>query len=170
MIKLLFAFFEDLTGLSDPYVKISIGNQSVYSEVIQQTNNPKWDLTLVIPEIFIYSAYENIVRSPPEIILEIFDQDQFGPDEFMGKSYIRPSVHSDFEESPKLKWYKIFYGNEQAGDILASFELIRRDRREPLIRPLIFTTKIPLSIMPKLKPYILEVFLIYNSNYSKGRF
>jgi hypothetical protein len=153
--------FEDLTGLSDPYVKITICNQSVYSESIPQTNNPKWDTTLIIPEIFIYTTYEHVVNSPPEIILEAFDQDQFGPNEFMGKSYIRPSVHSDTDNSPKLTWYNIFYGNEEAGDILASFELIKRDRIEPLQKSMVVRNKIPLSIMPKLKPYILEVAKLF---------
>lgn len=68
----------DSTGLSDPYVKITIGNQSVYSDKIDQTNNPKWNKTLVIPEINLFSTYESIVLNPPEIILEIYDKDYVG--------------------------------------------------------------------------------------------
>ncbi len=66
---------QDSTGLSDPYVKATVRNQSVYSHVIKQTNNPKWNSTLIIPEIHVYSSYEEIVENPPEIILELFDQD-----------------------------------------------------------------------------------------------
>lgn len=68
----------DSTGLSDPYVKISIGNQTVFSEAIPQTNNPKWNVTLNILEIYSYFEYESVCENPPEIILELYDHDLIG--------------------------------------------------------------------------------------------
>lgn len=68
----------DSTGLSDPYVKITLGNQSVYSSVITQTNNPNWNTSLFIPEIYLYSSFDSIRKNPPEIMLEIYDQDLVG--------------------------------------------------------------------------------------------
>lgn len=68
-------FHQDSTGLSDPYIKVTMGSQSVYTKVIKQTNNPKWNSMLVIPEINLYSNYDEIIENPPEIILELYDQD-----------------------------------------------------------------------------------------------
>lgn len=42
----------------------------------------------------------------------------------MGKSIVQPTVLHSFSTPPKLKWHKIQLGNEPAGDVLASFELI----------------------------------------------
>lgn len=42
----------------------------------------------------------------------------------MGKCPVKPVVQTTRHAPPKLKWNKIFLGNEPAGDILASFELI----------------------------------------------
>ena len=63
-------------------------NQSVFSKVIKQTNNPKWNSTLVISEVNIYSTYEEVVENPPEIILELYDQDMLGVSYNMNKIVI----------------------------------------------------------------------------------
>lgn len=65
----------DASGLSDPYINIVIGNQSVKSKRKVQTNNPKWGSTFVIPHIYLYGDLEFILNNPPEIIVEVFDED-----------------------------------------------------------------------------------------------
>lgn len=44
----------------------------------------------------------------------------------MGKCFIRPWVKNIMNRKvpPKLKWNKVFFGREHAGDVLASFELL----------------------------------------------
>ncbi|CAF0876645.1 unnamed protein product [Brachionus calyciflorus] len=147
----------DSTGLSDPYVKLTLGNQSVYSHVITQTNNPKWNTSLLIPEINLYSPYESIAQNPPEIILEIYDKDLVGEHELMGKCPIKPVVQTKRNNPPMLKWYKVFHGSEHAGDILASFELIllssenaKRKENDKII-------PIPEYIVPIMSTYTLEI-------------
>jgi hypothetical protein len=66
----------DSSGLSDPCIKVNLHNDSSISTVKTQTNNPAWDTTLVVEELFLYGSLESIVASPPEIILEILDQDK----------------------------------------------------------------------------------------------
>jgi hypothetical protein len=66
----------DASGLSDPYVKINLHNESLKSEIKFQTNNPAWDQTLCIKELFLYGSLKSIAESPPEIILEILDHDK----------------------------------------------------------------------------------------------
>ena len=67
----------DSSGLSDPFVKIKLYNQSITGKVIRQTNNPAWNITLYLKEVFLYGNLENIIQTPPEIIVEIFDEDFF---------------------------------------------------------------------------------------------
>lgn len=43
----------------------------------------------------------------------------------MGKCYIKPLVQRSLQNPATLKWHKLHLGNEQAGDILASFELLQ---------------------------------------------
>lgn len=47
-----------------------------------------------------------------------------GADEFMGRCVCQPSMVS----SPRLAWYPIQKGGKAAGEMLAAFELIRRDK------------------------------------------
>ena len=116
----------DTTGLSDPYIQLTIGNQSVYSKTIMQTNNPIWAVTLRIPHVYCYGKFESIKLNPPEIVLCVLDEDMIGENELMGKCYLKPIIKSrkDKSDPPKLKWRKIYHKNEPAGDFLASFELI----------------------------------------------
>jgi hypothetical protein len=43
----------------------------------------------------------------------------------MGSFYVKPKVSFNSGNPPKLKWHKLYYNYEHAGDILASFELIK---------------------------------------------
>lgn len=117
----------DTTGLSDPYIQLTIGNQSVYSKTIMQTNNPIWAVTLRIPHVYCYGNFESIKQNPPEIVFCVLDEDMIGENELMGKCYLKPIIKSrkDKSDPPKLKWRKIYHKNEPAGDFLASFELIK---------------------------------------------
>jgi Ca2+-dependent lipid-binding protein len=99
----------DRTGLSDPYVRITLGNQTYRSCVMTQTNNPRWKETVIIKEINFYEKLESIIENPPEIILEVFDQDIYGVNEFMGKCYVKPLVNMNRVSPPKLKWYQLFH-------------------------------------------------------------
>ena len=67
----------DSSGLSDPFLKIKFYNQSVTGQLIRQTNNPAWNTTLYLNEVFLYGNLQNIIQTPPEIIVEILDDDFF---------------------------------------------------------------------------------------------
>lgn len=65
----------DSSGLSDPFINITIGSQSVKSETVIQTNNPKWKLTFLISDIYLYGDLEFILNHPPQMTIELFDED-----------------------------------------------------------------------------------------------
>lgn len=49
-----------------------------------------------------------------------------GADEFMGRCVCQPSM----THSPRLAWFPIRWGDKYAGELLAAFELIRREKVE----------------------------------------
>jgi hypothetical protein len=66
----------DASGLSDPFARIAFGDQSVCTQVIEETLSPTWDEMLIINEIVMYGLMQEICIDPPTIVIEIFDQDK----------------------------------------------------------------------------------------------
>ncbi|KAL3618808.1 putative ADP-ribosylation factor GTPase-activating protein agd11 [Castilleja foliolosa] len=63
---------------SDPYVILSLGNQSMKTRVIKNNLNPVWNESLML------SIPENI----PPLKLLVYDKDTFSTDDFMGNAEI----------------------------------------------------------------------------------
>ncbi|KAI3719636.1 hypothetical protein L6452_20538 [Arctium lappa] len=83
---------------SDPYVILSLGNQSVKTRVIKSNLNPVWNEKLML------SIPDNI----PPLRVIVYDRDTFKPDDFMGDGEIdiqpllsaaKASGNSDLKES-----------------------------------------------------------------------
>ncbi|NXD70995.1 DYSF protein, partial [Eolophus roseicapillus] len=112
------------TSLADPYAIVSFLHQSQKTVVIKNTLNPTWDQTLIFYEIEIFGDPHNVAESPPNIVVELYDQDTYGADEFMGRCICQPSV----SRSPRLSWYPVLKANRNVGELLAAFELIQREK------------------------------------------
>ncbi|MGH0134573.1 UNVERIFIED_CONTAM: hypothetical protein FKN15_031044 [Acipenser sinensis] len=113
----------DKDSFSDPYAIVSFLHQSQKTVTIRNTLNPTWDQTLIFYEIEIFGDPQVTEENPPNIMVEIYDQDTYGADEFMGRCVCRPSL----EPSPRLAWYTVTRGSKNTGELLAAFELIRRE-------------------------------------------
>uniref|UniRef100_A0A8C4XTU6 Dysferlin n=1 Tax=Falco tinnunculus TaxID=100819 RepID=A0A8C4XTU6_FALTI len=114
----------DKDSFSDPYAIVSFLHQSQKTVVIKNTLNPTWDQTLIFYEIEIFGDPQNVSDSPPKIVVEIYDHDTYGADEFMGRCICKPSL----VRSPRLSWYPVIKANKNVGELLAAFELIQREK------------------------------------------
>ncbi|KAM4807607.1 LOW QUALITY PROTEIN: dysferlin [Rhinophrynus dorsalis] len=114
----------DQDSFSDPYAIVSFLHQSQKTVVMKSTLNPTWDQTLIFYEIEIFGEPATIAQVPPDIVVEIYDHDTYGADEYMGRCICKPSL----ERSPRLSWHPIMMGNKNAGELLAAFELIQREK------------------------------------------
>ncbi|CAK1588293.1 unnamed protein product [Parnassius mnemosyne] len=171
----------DSSGLSDPFARVIIGDSTSTTQVIDETLSPTWDELLVFDDILLYSTIEQIKADPPTIVIEIFDQDKVGKSEFIGRTLAKPAIKS-FEDSyerpqfpPSLEWYEITRGDDRAGELLATFELLeippKQDAsilpelpspRVPSGKPPFDTNKgpilpVPRGIRPTLSKYRIEV-------------
>ncbi|KAI8430624.1 hypothetical protein MSG28_000832 [Choristoneura fumiferana] len=120
----------DSSGLSDPFAKVIIGSSTATTQVIDETLSPTWDELLLFEDILLYSTIEQIRADPPTIVIEIFDQDNVGKSEFIGRTLAKPHVKA-FEDPyerpqfpPSLEWHEITRGDDKAGELLAAFELL----------------------------------------------
>uniref|UniRef100_A0A8C9WSD1 Dysferlin, limb girdle muscular dystrophy 2B (autosomal recessive) n=1 Tax=Scleropages formosus TaxID=113540 RepID=A0A8C9WSD1_SCLFO len=149
----------DKDSFSDPYAVVSFLHQSQKTVTIRNTLNPTWDQTLIFYEIEIFGDPQITERNPPRIVVELFDQDTYGADEFMGRCVCHPSM----SPSPRLAWYPIKLNGKLAGELLGAFQLIRREKPSdsdlpyppPQRGPNIYV--VPQGIKPVLQRTAIEV-------------
>uniref|UniRef100_A0A8C8RVZ6 Myoferlin n=1 Tax=Pelusios castaneus TaxID=367368 RepID=A0A8C8RVZ6_9SAUR len=120
----------DKDSFSDPYAHVSFLHQSKTTEIIHSTLNPTWDQTMIFNEIEIYGDPQTLAQNPPNVVIELFDNDQVGKDEFLGRSVCSPMVklNPEVDITPKLLWYPVMNGGKACGDILLAAELILREK------------------------------------------
>ncbi|CAK7301884.1 MYOF [Vulpes lagopus] len=120
----------DKDSFSDPYAHVSFLHRSKTTEIIHSTLNPTWDQTIIFDEIEIYGEPQTVLQNPPKVIIELFDNDQVGKDEFLGRSMCSPLVklNSETDVTPKLLWHPVMNGDKVCGDVLVTAELILRHK------------------------------------------
>lgn len=116
----------DASGLSDPYATVFVTEYCKTTQVIEETLSPTWDELLVYDDVLVYGTKEEIQRDPPTIVIEIYDQDKVGKSEFIGRAIAKPKVKlkEDHYKLPKLEWFEIVRGADNAGELLAAFEML----------------------------------------------
>ncbi|KAI3363230.1 hypothetical protein L3Q82_011863, partial [Scortum barcoo] len=155
----------DKDSFSDPYAHVSFLHMSKTTEVIKATLNPTWDQTLIFEDIEIYGDPETIVHNPPDVVLELYDSDQVGKDEPMGRCTCRPVVKLNpaVAISPKLLWFPVIKKGRSAGEVLLAAELILKDKENEGDMPLVPPRRgeklymVPQGIRPVVQLTAIEV-------------
>lgn len=116
----------DASGLSDPYATVYITEFAKTTQVIEETLSPTWDELLVFDEVLVYGSKEIIKKEPPSVIIEIYDQDKVGKSEFIGRAIAKPRIKLKDNNylTPTLEWFDITRGTDNAGELLAAFEML----------------------------------------------
>ncbi|KAI3388907.1 hypothetical protein SNEBB_006737 [Seison nebaliae] len=160
-------FAADSDSLSDPYCQISFLNQSQKTEVCQKNLCPMWDQTLIFESIEIHGNLEELVMHPPTIVVEMFDHDNYGKPDFLGRVLITPlvkvgeDVNNASGSVAKLQWHNIARGTRNCGELLGSAELLHSEEKEnelPNLPPKKGNLYIvPNTIRPVMKRTAVEV-------------
>ncbi|GLG95877.1 C2 domain containing protein [Gryllus bimaculatus] len=122
----------DASGLSDPFCRVLLNELSGATRVQDETLSPTWDELLVLEPLELYGSPVHIRDHPPQVVVEIFDQDQVGKAEFIGRCVAEPLVKLAGEPyarprfPPALQWHELRRGPDRAGELLAAFELLQR--------------------------------------------
>uniref|UniRef100_A0A803JZU6 C2 domain-containing protein n=1 Tax=Xenopus tropicalis TaxID=8364 RepID=A0A803JZU6_XENTR len=134
----------DRDSFSDPYAHVSFLHKSLRTEIINSTLNPTWDQTLVFSDIEICGKPREIAQNPPNIVIEIYDNDSRVKDDFLGRSLFFPMVKLDpnVYDTPKLFWCPVTRGNRHCGDILVAAELFLQEN-DGCILPVLPSERVP---------------------------
>lgn len=154
----------DKDSFSDPYAHVSFLHVSQTTEVIRTTLNPIWDQTLIFDDIEIYGDPRTVHHSPPDVVLELYDKDQVGKDEPMGRCTCPPVVKLDpsVADAPKLLWFPVVMKGRSAGEVLMAAELLLKDTTSEGDMPLVparrgETFMVPQGIRPVVQLTAIEV-------------
>ncbi|CAF3822313.1 unnamed protein product [Adineta steineri] len=156
----------DHDSFSDPFAQIGFINQSQRTEVIEKSLCPTWDQTLIFSTVELYGEPDEIHHDPPNILIELFDKDQYGAPDFLGRVQCPPIVRLVPDETKppvKLKWFPVKRGKDDAGELLAAFELFllpetdseKKMPPQPPRRGSLFI--VPQSIRPQLVRTGIEI-------------
>ncbi|MEQ2294676.1 hypothetical protein AMECASPLE_006343 [Ameca splendens] len=151
----------------DPYAIVSFLHQSQRTVTVRNTLNPTWDQTLIFFEVEVFGDPKATMANPPNIVVELYDEDSYGADEFMGRCVCQPSL----SPSPRLIWFPIYRGSSSAGELLAAFELIRREKVKGFPNSIITTFYFLCVVFcsSRLGIYILfPNFLLFSYSYSSS--
>ena len=60
---------------TDPYAVMAFSRKSTTSRVVKESVCPTWDQTLIIKQLRFFGDPQNILESPPPVIIEFYDKD-----------------------------------------------------------------------------------------------
>ncbi|XP_074002093.1 fer-1-like protein 6 [Numenius arquata] len=155
----------DNTGLSDPFAKVTFTSHCQTTKIISQTLSPTWNQMLLFNSIVLHGDREEIAQFPPEIVIELYDDDAVGKAEYIGSTVAAPVVRLADEnyEPPKLSYHPVHCGSLSGGDLLATFELLEIPQSDPDALPPVDPPDVsqiypvPANIRPVLSKYRVEV-------------
>ncbi|CAF3469754.1 unnamed protein product [Rotaria socialis] len=120
----------DATGLSDPFLSITVGNETQTTPVLKQSLCPQWNITLAFQNLIHVGTRETAEEIVGNVVVECYDYDEGGNGpELIGRFSTTAKLDLFDEKAGAqqslFKWYPFKIGDEQAGELLAVFELVQ---------------------------------------------
>ncbi|OCT77151.1 hypothetical protein XELAEV_18032347mg [Xenopus laevis] len=155
----------DTSGLSDPFAKVTFVSHCQTTKIISQTLSPTWNQMLLFNNLVVHGELKDIADDPPNIVIEVYDDDALSKSEYIGSTVASPTVIlANQTYSPaKLAYHPLFCGNLSGGELLAAFELLQVPESGVQSLPQIETPDVaqiypvPANIRPVLSKYRVEV-------------
>ncbi|CAF4888115.1 unnamed protein product, partial [Rotaria sp. Silwood1] len=119
----------DETGLSDPYLSITVGNETQITPILKESLCPQWNITLTFRNLVHVGTRETAEEIIGNVVVECYDYDDSGdgPDligRFSTTAKLDLFGQDDARSQSLFKWYEFKLGEKQAGELLAVFELV----------------------------------------------
>ncbi|MET9141991.1 C2 domain-containing protein [Streptomyces parvulus] len=92
---------KDFNGSSDPYVKLSLGDQKYKTSALSETLTPRWDVDFNF----------RVNGASEELLVEVYDRDPIGSDELLGTT----TVKLDGTDTADV-WHQLKGRGENTGD------------------------------------------------------
>ncbi|GAB0494220.1 hypothetical protein MMPV_005511 [Pyropia vietnamensis] len=154
----------DETGLSDPFVHISMGDQFKKGTIIRcATVAPLWEELIDVQGVTIRDGERR-----PNVNVLVYDWDEDGSFDYLGRAIIPSCELDDIEPSvAHAKWYPVFSVNPdvKVGEILADFQLI--EQNYALSRPI--TAPVPVRTQSALRVSLLGLRDLHFLEYASGQ-
>ncbi|XP_030019882.1 otoferlin isoform X2 [Manduca sexta] len=108
------------------FVRISVMNAVKETKLMQKSLAPVWNQLLKIYRMM-FTSPERMASNPTVATVEVYDTDDSGNVDFIGRCDIQPVVDDrhDYEHAPKLQWLDIHRGSECTGQLLISAQLLQ---------------------------------------------
>jgi len=153
----------DETGLSDPFVHVSMGDQFKKGTIIRcDTVAPLWEELIEVPGVTIRDGERR-----PNVNVLVYDWDEDGTFDYLGRAIIPSAELDDIEPSvAHAKWYPVFSVNPdvKVGEILADFQLI--EQHMALSRPI--TAPVPVRTQSALRVSLLGLRDVHFYDFASG--
>uniref|UniRef100_A0A8C3NHD2 Uncharacterized protein n=1 Tax=Geospiza parvula TaxID=87175 RepID=A0A8C3NHD2_GEOPR len=153
----------DDNGLSDPFAKVVFSTHCqtttfcLHLQMLEETLSPMWNELLLFDQL-IDGKKEELKTETPIIIINLFSHNRFGSPEFLGQAFAVPQVKLVDEPytKPALQFFDFYRGSKAAGELIATFELIKLNYSGYLeVTGLRFI--IPEGIRPVLKEFRIDI-------------
>nr|XP_003471747.2 fer-1-like protein 5 [Cavia porcellus] len=171
---------KQIVAFQGPFVRVVFLNYSQCTQHRPSSSAPTWAQTLIFQHLLLHESPQDTQKSPPLVVLELWQRDAQGKESLWGRSMWPPVVWLDLRDwmLPPLRWHPLVkeLGEEEC-EIFASCELILeteklKEKHLPLLsipwKDGAYT--LPKSIQPTMRKTAIEVLAWGLRNLKRARY
>ncbi|XP_049885411.1 otoferlin-like [Pectinophora gossypiella] len=115
---------DNLNSMFNSFVRINAMGDVRDTKVQIKTSSPIWNQVLKTQKM-VHTSPERLDINPPYVLVEVYNDDQNGRTDLIGRFQIQPVVDDRVGYAPRLQWYEIYRGSQHTGQILMSIQLLQ---------------------------------------------